>query len=130
MLFRIIEAIPAAELEPETEDYVQTDEVDMGMTYEELEVFGKLRSTGRCGPYSMFNRLRASQPSTPPQDHYSRVSFFFRRYSANRHKMTTLPPSYHAMSSSPDDNRFDLRPFLYGQWSWQFKRIERDLKNK
>jgi len=30
----------------------------------------------------------------------------------NRHKMTTLTPSYHAENYSPDDNRFDLRPFL------------------
>ena len=126
-IFRIIEAIPAAELEPGTTDYEQTDEVDMGITYEELERFGKVRSNGRCGPYSMFNRLRASYPNTPAKDHYARIAFFFRKYSANRHKMTTLPPAYHAMSSSPDDNRFDLRPFLYGQWTWQFKRIERDL---
>ena len=27
----------------------------------------------------------------------------------NRHKMTTLTPSYHAENYSPDDNRFDLR---------------------
>ena len=27
-------------------------------------------------------------------------------------KMTTLTPSYHAENYSPDDNRFDLRPFL------------------
>ena len=26
--------------------------------------------------------------------------------------MTTLTPSYHAENYSPDDNRFDLRPFL------------------
>ena len=37
--------------------------------------------------------------------------FYF--YNAiNRHKMTTLTPSYHAENYSPDDNRFDLRPFL------------------
>ena len=127
LFFRIFEAVPAAELEPETEDYLQTDEADMGITYSELETFGKLRSTGRCGPYSTFNRLRAAHPEIPARDHYARVAFFFRKYAANRHKMTTLPPAYHAMASSPDDNRFDLRPFLYGSWSWQFKRIERDL---
>lgn len=128
--FRILEAIPAAELEPETEDYEQVDEVDMGITYAELDNFGKLRSVGRCGPYSMFNRLCASEPQTPARDHYARVAFFFKKYSQNRHKMTTLPPAYHAMSSSPDDNRFDLRPFLYPSWTWQFKRIEMDLKEK
>eukprot|EP00179_Madagascaria_erythrocladioides_P029989 CAMPEP_0198331912 /NCGR_PEP_ID=MMETSP1450-20131203/17916_1 /TAXON_ID=753684 ORGANISM="Madagascaria erythrocladiodes, Strain CCMP3234" /NCGR_SAMPLE_ID=MMETSP1450 /ASSEMBLY_ACC=CAM_ASM_001115 /LENGTH=30 /DNA_ID= /DNA_START= /DNA_END= /DNA_ORIENTATION= len=27
--------------------------------------------------------------------------------------MTTLTPSYHAENYSPEDNRFDLRQFLY-----------------
>jgi len=39
--------------------------------------------------------------------------------------MTTITPAYHAESYSPDDNRFDLRPFLYdASWSWQFQRID------
>ena len=36
--------------------------------------------------------------------------------------MTVVTPSYHAESYSPDDNRFDHRPFLYNAgWHWQFK---------
>ena len=31
--------------------------MDMGMTYSELSVYGRLRKPGRCGPYSMFTRL-------------------------------------------------------------------------
>ena len=39
--------------------------------------------------------------------------------------MTTLTPSYHAEVYSPDDNRFDHRPFLYNaRWSWQFSAID------
>ena len=39
--------------------------------------------------------------------------------------MTTITPSYHAEGYSPDDNRFDLRPFLYNaSWKWQFTRID------
>lgn len=30
---------------------------DMGMTYEELSQYGKLRRPFRCGPYSMFCKL-------------------------------------------------------------------------
>lgn len=30
---------------------------DMGLTYEELSVFGRLRRVYRCGPYSMFCKL-------------------------------------------------------------------------
>lgn len=37
---------------------------------------------------------------------------FFFFYSINRHKSTVLTPSYHAENYSPDDNRFDHRPFL------------------
>ena len=34
-------------------------------------------------------------------------------------------PSYHAEAYSPDDNRFDLRPFLYPtRWIRQFRVID------
>lgn len=33
-------ATPTAELEPVTEDYTQSDEADMGITYAELTAFG------------------------------------------------------------------------------------------
>lgn len=29
----------------------------MGMTYEELSVFGRLRKVEKCGPYAMFTKL-------------------------------------------------------------------------
>lgn len=39
--------------------------------------------------------------------------------------MTTLTPSYHAESYSPDDNRHDLRQFLYNaKWTWQFQKMD------
>lgn len=58
----------------------------------------------------------------------TKVKHFFRMYSINRHKMTTLTPSYHAENYSPDDNRFDLRPFLYNtQWGWQFRCIDNEV---
>ena len=50
---------------------------------------------------------------------------FFFYYGINRHKATTLTPSYHAEGYSPDDNRFDLRPFLYpSRWERQFARVD------
>jgi NAD+ synthase (glutamine-hydrolysing) len=53
------------------------------------------------------------------------VKRFFFYYAVNRHKMTTLTPSYHAESYSPDDNRFDLRQFLYNtKWERQFRTID------
>ena len=55
ILNEIVEAPPTAELEPITADYVQNDEADMGMTYDELSRFGRLRKIERCGPLAMFD---------------------------------------------------------------------------
>lgn len=42
--------------------------------------------------------------------------------------MTIVTPSYHAENYSPDDNRYDLRQFLYDpKWAWQFKAIDREV---
>merc|ERR1739848_975103 len=64
------------------------------------------------------------------EDVADKVKLFFRYYSINRHKMTVLTPSYHAETYSPDDNRFDHRPFLYNvSWGWQFKAIDDMVEN-
>ena len=55
----------------------------------------------------------------------AKVKRFFAFYAMNRHKATTLTPAYHAESYSPDDNRFDLRQFLYNtRWPRQFAAID------
>ena len=128
-LAEIVEAPPTAELEPITETYTQTDEDDMGMTYAELSRFGQLRKMEQCGPVSMFEKLVQEWDHLPPREVAEKVKRFFRYYAINRHKMTTLTPSYHAESYSPDDNRFDLRQFLYNtRWTWQFRRIDAYVK--
>lgn len=125
VLNEIIQAPPTAELEPMSETYSQKDEVDMGMTYEELGIYGRLRKIDRCGPVAMFEKLLFEWDHLPPEEVATKVKHFFRTYAINRHKMTVLTPSYHAESYSPDDNRFDLRQFLYNvRWSWQFRRID------
>ena len=122
------EAPPTAELEPIREDYVQTDEEDMGMSYDELGVYGRLRKISRLGPVAMYERLSKMEwkhRNLTPREIAEKVKKFFFFYSCNRHKMTTLTPSYHAENYSPDDNRFDQRPFLYNvRWPWQFRRID------
>ncbi|EGG06751.1 uncharacterized protein MELLADRAFT_116454 [Melampsora larici-populina 98AG31] len=127
ILNQFLDAVPTAELEPITENYVQSDEVDMGMTYDELSIYGRLRKIEKCGPFSMFNRLIQEWGTIlSPNEIAEKVKFFFSQYAKNRHKMTTLTPSYHAETYSPDDNRFDLRPFLYPvKFDWQFKAIDR-----
>lgn len=116
ILHDFITAVPTAELEPITKDYVQSDEVDMGMTYDELSRFGTLRKVDKCGPLAMFVKL-FHEWSQPPHNLTAeqvavKVKRFWFFYAVNRHKMTTMTPAYHAEQYSPDDNRFDLRPFL------------------
>lgn len=134
-------ATPTAELEPFSEDYVQSDEADMGMTYDELTVFGRLRKERKMGPLSMFqylvhlwgeDREKApgdDGPSMEPAEIARKVKLFFSKHALNRHKATTLTPALHCNDYSPDDNRFDLRPFLYPSYwnSWSFKRIDMQL---
>jgi NAD+ synthase (glutamine-hydrolysing) len=58
----IYDAPPTAELTPldQNGQVEQLDEIDMGMTYDELSVYGKLRKQNNCGPYSMFIKLMQS----------------------------------------------------------------------
>lgn len=64
VLAEIAAAPPTAELRPlaankdgsvlsDSQEHSQLDEDEMGMTYEELGHFGKLRKLSRCGPVSM-----------------------------------------------------------------------------
>jgi NAD+ synthase (glutamine-hydrolysing) len=149
-----LNAVPTAELEPITATYVQSDEADMGMTYEELSVFGRLRKVSKLGPWGMYEKLLHLWGAAPPAEDstttakgeathqnpervhaqihgrglspreiYEKVRRFFYYHTINRHKMTVLTPSYHAEQYSPDDNRFDLRPFLYPSFSWPYRKM-------
>ncbi|KAK6498782.1 glutamine-dependent NAD(+) synthetase [Arthrobotrys musiformis] len=129
ILHDFLTATPTAELEPITKEYVQSDEADMGMTYDELSVFGRLRKVEKCGPYAMFTRLlHVWYPRLTPAEIATKTKNFFYYYAINRHKQTTLTPSYHAEQYSPDDNRYDLRPFLYPRFSWPWKKIDAALE--
>lgn len=76
----IITAPPTAELEPLLEGQVaQTDEEDMGMTYNELSLFGKLRKEENCGPFSMYCKLvQTWSNSCTPSEVAEKVKHFFR----------------------------------------------------
>jgi NAD+ synthase (glutamine-hydrolysing) len=131
ILNEIVNAPPTAELRPMTngdeegKEHSQTDEEDMGMSYEELGHFGRLRKISRCGPVSMFRKLCAKWQHLSPSEVAVKVKRFFYYYSVNRHKMCIITPAYHAEAYSPDDNRFDLRQFLYNtQWTRQFRSID------
>ncbi|KAM0603206.1 hypothetical protein ACHAP1_006869 [Verticillium nonalfalfae] len=134
-LEEFLTATPTAELEPVTEDYVQSDEADMGMSYAELTVFGRLRKERKMGPLSMWQHLvhvwgkdrekgpEDENPMLEPAEIAQKVKFFFVHYAITRHKATTLTPALHCNDYSPDDNRFD--PSFWQSWS--FKRIDKEL---
>ena len=97
------------------------------MTYAELGIYGILRKMHRCGPVSMFLKLldQWGHLALSPMEIADKVKKFFFYYSLNRHKATTVTPSYHAENYGTDDNRFDLRPFLYNiHWPRQFQCID------
>jgi len=157
-----LDAVPTAELEPISKEYVQSDEADMGMTYDELSVFGRLRKVHKLGPFGMYEKLvrlwcqpppdsessaatqhgaNTSEKLNPDHEHvpgeihgrglsprevYEKVRRFFYYFNANRHKATILPPSLHLEEYSPEDNRFDLRQFLYPPMagSWPVQKME------
>lgn len=122
----IAQAVPTAELKPNKEGQKeQTDEDDMGMSYEELDVFGKLRKIDRCGPLSMFEKLVVKWDHLTPRIVSEKVKRFFLYYAINRHKATVLTPSYHAESYGVCDNRFDMRQFLYDT-TWEAQNAEID----
>lgn len=123
----IVEAKSSAELQPTTDSGVQAQvsEDEMGITFDELDLLGKLRTNKRCGPLAMFYRLQELWRHLPAVAIGKKVKDFFRYYSINRHKVTTLPPAMHVESSSCDDNRYDLRQFLYNvAWTRQFRGID------
>ncbi|KAL8705149.1 MAG: hypothetical protein Q9201_001716 [Fulgogasparrea decipioides] len=137
-----LEAVPVAELELIAESYVQSNEANMGISNDMLTTFGRFRKEQKLGPFGMFQhfvhlwsseRPRASDDYTPIlelREVAEKVKHFTHYYQINRHKMTTLTPSLHANDYSANDNRFDMRPFLYppAYESWVFKRIDEEVE--
>lgn len=129
ILQQFLDAVPTAELEPITESYVQSDEADMGFTYDQLSILGRLRKTFKLGAVGMFERLVVDwSDHMDPRAVYKKVRDFMYYYAINRHKMTTMTPGLYLESYTPDDNRFDLRPFLYPRFTFEHRKIENMLK--
>lgn len=144
VLQAIIDAPPSAELTgPE-----QRDEDEMGITYDEISVLGKVRRGifGCCGPRGAFRRVWRNRekppfctkirclggPKNPNQmavELGELIKRFYLRYVGNRHKLTVLTPALHAETYSPDDNRFDHRQILFPPMSKQFDCINQMVSN-
>lgn len=129
ILTEFIEATPTAELLPLSAG-VQSDESEeeMGLSYEELSIFGILRKVDKLGPWSAYLRLLSEwkhRAGYGPAQIAEKVYRFYSYYAINRHKATIISPSIHLSPYNPDDNRHDLRPFLYVvNWPWQFAKIK------
>ncbi|KAI1171259.1 NAD+ synthase [Nemania sp. FL0916] len=127
ILEEFLTATPSAELLPLSAG-VQDDESEseMGLTYTELSVFGILRKVQKLGPWSCYLHLLGEwkDRDLTPKQIAEKVMRFFRNYAINRHKATIITPSVHMSGYNPDDNRHDLRPFLYVvDWPFQFNKI-------
>jgi NAD+ synthase (glutamine-hydrolysing) len=127
----------------------QTDEDEIGLSYDQIYYFGKLRSQG-YGIITMFNYILENlnkkdiRTLVIPEKTIinknlnnsnkikvyiaEKIKKFFSRYIANRHKTVILTPSVHLLPS-PDDNRFDLRPFLYPYFKEQSDYIDEMIKS-
>ena len=115
-LYGIINQEPTAELIPGLVGGNQTDEDDIGLKYMEISELSKLMSSG-YGPLDSYMKI-ATEPNDvfnadSPSSKLAKIHNFNNRYRMNRHKSVTLPPSVHLLSFSPDDNRYNMRPFLY-----------------
>lgn len=138
VLEEFVVAMPSAELvPPDDKGHIQSDERDMGCTYDELADFGKLRKVEKLGPYSMWQRLVASwaDKKTPdgepmsPTDVYRKVRHMWYYFGINRHKAEIITPALHAETYSPDSNRYDLLPFLRPNFTWVWSKIEAEIEN-
>jgi len=106
---------------------VQTDETDMGITYRQIYELGKLRADG-LGPIDSYNKIMKNSilkdifsvdPNKQAIEPKMVIQRIYSRYFINRNKTTIIPPSVHLLPS-PDDNRYDLRPFLsppFAKWN-------------
>lgn len=76
VLDSILNAPPTAELEPlQDGKYAQLDEVDMGMTYNELNYYRRLRKQHFAGPFSMYCRLITLWDNCTPKEVLLRCTY-------------------------------------------------------
>ena len=133
-LLDTLNATPTAELQnlgknsSGKENIVQSNEDDFGMTYRQIEFIGNLRSQG-FGMIDVYKKARKATLFANENDAKKKVEIFYNRYAINRNKATIVTPSVHLLPN-PDDNRFDLRPFLYPPCTKQNKIIDELSKKK
>lgn len=77
----------------------------------------------------MFDRMYYKSVYPNVEDLADKIKKFFTYYGINRHKCTILPPAFHYDPEGCDDNRYDMRPFIYAtDWSYQFEIIDERVR--
>ncbi|KAF7525337.1 hypothetical protein G7054_g11120 [Neopestalotiopsis clavispora] len=94
VLEEFLDATPTAELLPLSAG-IQSDEEEMGLSYDQLSAFGKLRKVDKLGPWSAYLRLLGDWKELPPRETAEITKRFFRFYAMNRHKAVVITPSLH-----------------------------------
>ena len=122
----VLDATPSAELAPAGPHGAQSDELEIGLTYEELSELGRWRANDRCGPEDAFERARTAWPHRSATEVAERVKRFYRSYARHRHKATVATPALHLERYAPNDRRYDLRPIqVPTDWPEAFRAIDR-----
>lgn len=156
ILHDILKVTASPELTPTDEEgQVQDDEIEIKMTYDNLNVLGRMRKSESLGPVSMFlkmcqeyigkNIVWVHHRKLPSESSFqikvergkdgtgTRATYeiladivktFWQQYTVNRHKMNILTNGIHLTGYSPDDNRYDHRPFLLPNLDYQLKLID------
>jgi len=122
------------------------------MSYADLYFLGILRKKYALGPIGMYKAMLNNYMGKPisvinegaekPEDRkkiewatplkiFNKLKSFWSNYGVHRNKMTILTPGIHTTDYSPDDNRFDLRPFLYPAMGFSYQlNVVNDIAKK
>lgn len=93
---KVLKEKSKSELAPSgDEEESMRDEVILGLTYNEIGTLGRLRRHQKLGPVSMFEAICGSEYNVNPRKVAEKVKLFFNHYGTNRHKMSTLTPTFH-----------------------------------
>lgn len=107
IMLEFVEATPTAELLPLSAG-VQDDESEneIGMSYNDLSVFGIYRRVEKLGPWSCYLRLLSvwQDRNMTPKQIAEKTMRFYRFYALNRHKAVVITPSIHMSAYSKLSN--------------------------
>lgn len=107
----ILYAKSTAELRPSESE--QTDEEEIGLTFEEIDIFADARITKNCSVLYFYRAVEPCFPELSKEVLVKKVGIFFTRYAMNRHKCETLTTSVHLTAKNCSSKRYDLRPIVY-----------------